>query len=143
MIKKINFEDILNFIMAVNEDFTPALSEKIDLEVYSRKLFDNALIFARFDGDDICALCAVYANDPENSSAFISFFAVRAAFRSTGIAISLLGEVEGNLKRAGFKFIDLEVYCSNERAIKFYIKAGYVEKDKSQESYFLFKNILL
>src|SRR5690606_17878351 len=127
MIRKATFEEVFSFIGAVDGDFSPSLSEKLDVACYSRKLFENALCFARYEGADICALCAVYANDPEKISAFISFFAVQANLRRTGMAISLLNEVEGNLKRLGFKCINLEVYCNNERAIRFYVKAGYIE----------------
>lgn len=68
---------------------------------------------------------SLYANDFENSIAYITFLVVDPEFRSMGVGSRLMEFSEGYVRKPGIKNYKLEVHRSNNKAIKLYKKLDF------------------
>lgn len=119
------------FLYKVDEDFEPALSSRVDLKSYARKLMDNAIIFKACDKLNVIGLVACYANDPSKVNAYIPFVAVNRDYRGRGVGRVLLNKVITELKGDGFKNLSLTVRKTS--------KAFYLYKNLGFKIYSEFK----
>ncbi len=89
----------LNFLKAVDGDFSPPLSQKTDLQEYADKMYKNAELFCEYlPSGEIKGLVAMYANDRERQYAYITLVVVSSLHREQGIATRLLGEAISAVK---------------------------------------------
>jgi len=120
--------DLLDLLLAVDGDFTPALSSRLALDDYASKLAEKATVFSVFSEGRMSAFAALYCNDPEGVSAFLSMVAVDPQRRGTGLAMHLLGAAIDYLRQQGFAVLRLEVYPDNAAALRLYEKLGFERK---------------
>ena len=114
---------IYQFLNEVDAIMLPPLSERVCISDYAEKLACLAeTLFIVQDGCDI-ASCSVYCN---SETAFISSIAVKCEFLKQGIGTALMDEVMRYVKEKKCERIQLEVYVSNDAALKFYQKNGFV-----------------
>ncbi len=116
---------VYRFLISSNEVFFPPLSSRLDLQLYSRKLGDNATnIFVVYAGIDIGHV-GFYVNDDSFRRAFISSIATLPGFERRGVGRALLSEVLCHCIRRGMKSISLQVQPENNIAINLYKKFGF------------------
>lgn len=116
---------IFAFLRSVDGAFTPSLSSRVDLNIYSEKLANDAEnIFLTSNGMRI-AHAAFYCNDRNTKVAFVSSINVRAEFRGKGAGEFLIDTVIQNCVATGMEFLQLEVHDENPGAISFYRKLGF------------------
>lgn len=65
----------------------------------------------------------------EGHRGWINYLAVHPAYQSNGAATALMAAVERKLLQRGCPKINLQVRDSNTRALKFYVKRGYLKDD--------------
>lgn len=118
--------ELAGFLESVKGDFPIPLDEKVDISTYARKVLSKGVVLlARGASGDISGIAAGYANDAERLIAHLSVIVVGESSRGTGAAKVLLDAFEDASRQAGMSILMLETHSTNERAIKFYRKAGY------------------
>lgn len=121
-----NLNEIKNILYQFNSVFKPTLTQRVgDLEVYAKKLYNNAKIFAVIKGLQYIGFTAFYSNDIENNTAYLTQLAVKPEIQNKGIGKTLLFVSMEFSRRRGMKVIKLEVINDNIKAISFYKKNGF------------------
>lgn len=128
--------EIQNHLILCNNSYVPALSSRVNLQVYAEKLFEYSLRYEAWAGKDLVGLIAIYKNI-EKKQLFISNVSVVKSFSGQGIASSLLLKVIDFGGTEGFENIDLEVDSNNEKALKLYYKNFFTLEKKENNSLFL------
>ena len=71
-IKKAGEKDIIEHLRECNDSFIPPLSDRVELVTYSKKLFEKAVTFEAWEKKKLIGLLAIYLNDEEIESAYIT-----------------------------------------------------------------------
>lgn len=135
--------EVRNILHVFNSVFEPSISERIDnFDKYTEKLQKNALIYsAKVDGADLGFL-ALYANDTNSLTAYITYLGVLPSAQNKKIGRSLLNFTFKLASDTGMSNVKLEVRKDNEKAIKLYKLNGFiVEGEASSESVYMIKNL--
>lgn len=121
----------------VDGEFSPPLSQRLSLDSYANKLVDNAVIFPLIECGRLSAFVAMYCNDPDGKSAYITMVATAPTARGKGTAAGLVELSIQHARSRGFSQVALEVYRSNVAALKLYNKLGFVVARENPHSLFL------
>lgn len=119
-------DDIDIHLTACNDNFIPALSEKVDIADYALKLSKHAVNFEAWDGGVLAGLIAAYFNDTENGLGYITNVSTVAAYSGRGIASNLLKRCIAYGREQQFESIGLEVNKQSLAAVNLYQKFGFV-----------------
>lgn len=128
-----SFEDIEVHLTACDKNFTPPLSEKVNIAEYSKKIAVRAANFECWDAEKLVGLIACYFNDAAKKG-FITNVSVIGEYGGKGIASVLMKNCIKRAKEQDFDVLELEVIKNNDGAVKLYKKFYFFEiesKDKS------------
>jgi 2-polyprenyl-3-methyl-5-hydroxy-6-metoxy-1,4-benzoquinol methylase len=115
-------EEKINLHLTKCKDlFIPSLDSYVNINEYSKKLYNNSVRFEAYIEDELVGLIAVYDNKKENFS-FITNVSVFTEVRNLGVANHLINLCKKETKN---KTIKLEVNKDNLRAINFYKKHNF------------------
>ncbi|MEQ5729662.1 GNAT family N-acetyltransferase [Providencia alcalifaciens] len=131
-IKKIeltDFNEVKNFIINSDHDFTPSLSSRVNLAEYTTKLINNSVLFSISKNEVILALVACYANNHVEKIAYIPYIAVSKQYRGLGCSKLLLNYLIDYLINHEFRSVSLTVK-KNSTAYNLYKKYGFMEKQE-------------
>ena len=111
------------------------------------EIFDRIDRYAVFIAADVnhenVGYAAIYANDKETKTAFISMIGVLEAMQGMHIGSALMDACIHTARENGMKRIRLEVLKKNARAIAFYKHYNFqYEKECSEESDYYMKELL-
>ncbi len=123
-VKTASEEAIYQHLLACDEFFKPALSKKVDISEYSKKIFDKAITYEAWDDAILSGMVAVYFNDA-NQSAFITNVSVMRDLVKAGIASQLMKMCIEYCFATLIKEIILEVNIHNTNAIELYKKFNF------------------
>lgn len=129
----INEELLFSFLKYTDDEFTPSLSSRVNLENYAKKMCDNAYLFEAFYNNELIALVAMYANDIISKKAYITYVYCKKEYRKLGIANQLIKNAFKKLEEINFKSCSLEVSVDNIPAINLYSKFNFIVTKKQQE----------
>lgn len=132
-INKSTASDILNHLNEASAFFIPPLSETVDIEAYSAKLFNYAERIEAWNEGKLIGLIAIYLNDEKHQTGFITNVSVSPNHYKKGIAKKLMDECIIYARTKKFEQIDLEVHESNDKAIALYKKIGFDEISDSRK----------
>jgi ribosomal protein S18 acetylase RimI-like enzyme len=127
-IKKSTETDIRLHLEECNKNFTPPLSDRINITEYSKKLFDKSITFEAWKNNKLTGLIGAYFNQT-NQSAFITNVSVLKEFMGLGIASELLGQCIEYASQNNINEIQLEVNQNNNHAIDFYKKFNFIKEN--------------
>lgn len=116
--------DIETHLEQCDGEFEPILSARVNIEEYSRKIFENAILFEAWVGVKLVGLIAVYLNR-DDSNAFITSVSVVSEYFGNGIAYKLLEMCIKKVKHEHISEINLEVNKDNKRASALYKRFGF------------------
>lgn len=133
--------DIKQLLEEIDNEFTPRLSQRLNIDEYVDKIILKSMILPVYDCGVLNAFISFYCNDQLDKTAYLTMIAVRSAFRKKGIAKLLLDYATGFLKRAGFEKFLLEVHRQNVNAIRLYQQTGFTVFKESGDVYFMVKKI--
>lgn len=133
---------IVNYLQEADDHFIPSLSDKVDIEVYARKICDHAETIEAWQENTLIGLLAVYLNNVKYSSAYITSVSILKSFHGAGIAKELMDHCINLAKRLNFDEVSLEVDRENGRAISFYHKIGFSERHRNDQSIFMSHNLV-
>lgn len=118
--------DILRHLRNCNDSFIPPLNQKVDVDNYSRKIFENADTFEAWSKHELVGLIAVYCDDVKKK-AFITNVSVVEKFSGRGVASALLEICIKYIEVKQFREIALEVNIRSEKARNLYKKFNFQE----------------
>jgi ribosomal protein S18 acetylase RimI-like enzyme len=135
-VKTASEKEIGAHLQCCSDDFNRPLGQRVNIEQYAKKIFDNAVTFEAWDDNRLIGLVAAYFNDPEgNFSGHITSVSVDSNFMRKGIATSLMNNCLEHAKGYGIKNITLEVSSGDHLVMDFYKKFGF--KDAGTRGDFL------
>ena len=106
-------------------DFNPPLSQQVDIKDYARKIKLNAVLFEAWSNNTLVGLVAIYCNDKEQRTAFVTSVSVLKNWTGNGIAMELMAIFLEKMQNIGVKKISLEVGVNNHSAINLYEKKRF------------------
>lgn len=130
------------FLRLADREFSPALSERVDLSEYSMKLADNAENLFVTDASADKAHAAVYVNRQDAAVAYLSSICVLSEFRGERISQPLLDACCCLASDRGMHQVTLEVDRGNRRAIAFYGRNGFEDFGKTGTGSLLMTRLL-
>lgn len=136
-IKSATEENIFKHLYVCKDNFVPSLDQTVDLAEYAKKIFEKAVTFEAWSGGVLAGLIAVYFNDVENRTGFITNVSLVKEYIGKGIANKLLDMCIDYARKNDFKEIKLEVKKNNEPAINLYRKNGFIDYDRKDEAVFM------
>lgn len=129
----------LDVIMACDSAFVTPLMQRADSDALLEKICTKAIVLVA-DCQVPIGYAAMYANDLQNKTAFITMLAVRPEFQGMRIGRRLLLECEMKARENGMRYIKLEVAKGNDRAISLYQKCGFqIQDDESRSGFYMMK----
>jgi ribosomal protein S18 acetylase RimI-like enzyme len=117
-------EHIQQHLIACADTFVPNLDSYVNINEYSKKIFEQAILFPKFDNNKLVGLVAVYDNTAEKFG-WITNVSVDPNYSKKGIATELLNNCYKYFEIKKYFNIFLEVFVNNEKAIKLYTKHGF------------------
>lgn len=124
--------DLYDFLNEIDEDFSPHLSNKVNLHEYVLKIQNNAELIV----DNECVLrglIVLYCNDYIQKRAYISLVGVRRDFRGRGIARKMMMNAIEIAKDKGMEIIG--IHSNNQAALNLYKNIGFVTKEFGEREY--------
>ena len=132
-IKTASYEVIIDHLNKCADNFKPPLYTYVNIEEYSRKIYNNAITFESWVNNNLVGLIAAYFNNYNTKVGFITNVSVIKEYQGYGIASQLLSNAIKYGKNNGFISLALEVNINNNSAIKLYKKYGFVPVEQSQD----------
>lgn len=117
------FNDVLSFIRRVDHLFEPPLSERVNLEDYTRKLHEESFINLIIDNEKIQAVCAYYCTPRKFDFAFLSYI----ASIQKGLGGLLMEEMISKCKEMGAKGIETQTWETNYKSLKLFKRYNFTE----------------
>lgn len=133
--------EMLTLMYQVDNEFSPPLSQKRNIDLYVDKIIKNAVVFCIWDQESLVGFVALYCNNLIDKIAYITMVAVHTQYRNKGLASNLIVSAINYAKKVGFKKIQLEAYKSNFVAEKLYQKLGFSVANQNSNSYLLELNL--
>ena len=118
-------EAIERHLAACDKAFVPALSTRVRLGAYARKLHSLTARVEVWLGNELIGLVAVYCNDVASGVAFISNVSVLPERQGQGLAAEMLRQCIEHCKAVGMRKLELHVDASNTAAVRLYERAGF------------------
>ena len=125
-------EQIKNHLTICSSCFIPNLNSYVNINDYSKKIFEQAVLFSKFDNNKLIGLVAAYDN-PTEKFGWITNVSVDPNYSGKGIATELLDECKKYFETKKYFSIFLEVFVNNEKAIKLYTKQGFIQYKTQEE----------
>jgi ribosomal protein S18 acetylase RimI-like enzyme len=124
-------------IEACDEAFSNPVSRRPQYETLLGKIHAYGDFVAAYDREPM-GYVAMYANDLQSRTAYVSLLAVRPGCQGMGIGEGLMRAGLNLAKSRGMKAAKLEVKKDNHRAIRLYQRLGFVLlSDAAQDSVYM------
>lgn len=121
-------EEICQHLKECDDNFFPHLSERVNIEEYSKKIVENSVTFEAWSENILIGLLATYINE-KTYSAFITNVSILQKYRGLSISVELLSKCIEYVENSNFKEIKLEVHKKNFKAIGLYEKFNLIKYD--------------
>lgn len=123
--KTASLQAIYGHLKECSDNFIPPLDTYVDIEVLSRKIAEKAVTFEVWENRKLIGLLAVYYNDFESMTGFITNVSVLPGHKGKNIAGNLLVQAVEYGRSLGFIKVVLELYRANLPAFKVYARNGF------------------
>ena len=122
------YADILSHLQECDASFLPALSSRVDLASYAKKISCSAVTFEAWHGHRLVGLVASYFNDQNSGVGFITSVSTAPDWKGRGAGRALMTMALDYAESHGFMTVNLEVGESNLSALGLYDRLGFVKK---------------
>lgn len=123
---KPSIEQLLRFLMDVDDQFPIAISKKQNLDSLAAKLHSKATLCTAIDGDEIVSMAAGYTDHVVENMAYLSILATRKEYKGKGLAEQLVNEFISIARDKHLIAVHLYAVHENLPAVKLYEKLGFV-----------------
>ena len=120
-----SIEQIFSHLTECDNNFIPPLSSRVDLQTYSRKIFEKSVSFEAWLDSVLVGMINAYLDDASELTGFITNVSILKEYMGKGIASTLLEICLKHARCLGFRRIRLEVSRESTAAIKLYSLAGF------------------
>jgi carbamoyl-phosphate synthase large subunit len=117
------------FLCSIDRAFFVPLSEKVNIDSYAIKVLSQGVVLIAEYKEQIIGALLGYANDLTSHIAYMSAFGMLESYRSHGIGNQLLSTMKEICIENDMKYMCLYTHKTNESAIRFYKRNGFVERD--------------
>ena len=128
-------ESIREFFYRTDKEFDVPLSQKVNVDEYTFKLYMHAEFFVCYDDNKIIGMICCYMNRPPE--AYISHVCVDSEHQGKGIFKELFTLVKKECFIKSIGMISLEVNKNNYNAQQIYKKLGFVDSNKTEHSTYM------
>lgn len=132
-------EAILIHLNHCDNQFVPALSTRVSLEIYAKKLADYATLFEAWVDDLLIGMVAMYLN--EHKHGYITNVSVYNEYGGRGIAKQIFVILMEYSKANKISDIKLEVSAINLAAINLYKYFGFESSEEKNHQIIMLKKI--
>ena len=129
------YDSLVEHLTSCSSSFDPPLDTYVDIGIYAKKIFTFAVTFEAIHKDKLIGLAAVYYNDQDSKTGYLTNLSLLKDYHGKGIASKLMHEAIKCGKENGFINLDLKVKISNDHAVAFYEKLGFIQTGISQDCY--------
>lgn len=126
---------IIDHLTHCDKQFSPPLSSRVNLELFASKIDGNAATFEAWDELRLIGLVSCYVNDSNKQRAFINHVAVSHHYTGHGVATNLVEMCLEYVRSQAFKEVHLEVFITNQPAIRLYQRLGFSIYETIQDRY--------
>ena len=130
-----SLESIREFFYRTDNEFDIPLSQKVNIDEYTLKLYAYADFFICYDDGKIVGMICCYMNRPPE--AYISHVCVESEYQGKGVFGKLFILLKDNCLGKFIDSIALQVSLLNIKAQSAYESKGFVISEKKNDSYFL------
>jgi ribosomal protein S18 acetylase RimI-like enzyme len=123
-----------------DDDFVPRLSDRVDIDEYSRKIAERAIRFEGWWMGSLVGLVAAYF-EADGVTAYITNVSVDPQLRKRGFASQLLAQCVEYARDRGYTGVHLEVGMKNQSAIDLYEREGFGVANESEGTVSMRRNI--
>ena len=124
---KASLRSISKHLNKVDDLFVPVLSSYVNIDEYSKKIFEKADKIELWQGEELIGLLAFYINP---ISVFITNLSLDSTLHGLGYGVKMLDRLFEITKEKKIKEISLEVNSMNHKAVNFYKSIGFEELEK-------------
>lgn len=136
-----NPERVEREIWVLQETFSD-LIEHVNIGEYSKKIAKYANVYILKE-EVTCGMEAVYMNDQEHGTAYVTLFGISEAYRGKHLGSRLFDYCVREAAACGMKELKLEVRKDNDAALEFYLRKGLkILGDSGNERYLMGKTIV-
>lgn len=130
---------ILTHLNHCNNQFVPALSTRVSLETYAKKIADNAILFEAWSDQKLIGMAAMYLNEKRHG--YITNVSVYYEYGGKGIAKQIFVNLMEYINENNISEIKLEVSVINLAAINLYKNFGFKDIEKKNNQIIMLKKI--
>ncbi|HND88871.1 MAG TPA: GNAT family N-acetyltransferase [Saprospiraceae bacterium] len=123
--------DMARHLWACSPDFTPPLSEKVDIPAYAEKMSQRAVNFEAWHGDTLVGMVNAYLNDLDSRTGYITNVSTLRTHTGQGIGAQLLARCLAYATERGFRNLGLEVNAHSPGAVRLYERHGFVQTEQA------------
>jgi ribosomal protein S18 acetylase RimI-like enzyme len=137
-INKASLRSISKHLNKVNDLFVPVLSSYVNIDIYSKKIFEKADRIEFWKNEELVGLLAFYINPP---NVFITNLSLDKTIHGLGYGVKMLDRLFEITKDKNIKKVSLEVNSMNQKAVNFYKSIGFEEFEESDKNLRLIYNL--
>lgn len=130
-INKASLRSISKHLNKVNDLFVPVLSSYVNIDIYSKKIFEKADRIEFWKNEELVGLLAFYINPP---NVFITNLSLDKIIHGLGYGVKMLDRLFEITKDKNIKKVSLEVNSMNQKAVNFYKSIGFEEFEESDKN---------
>lgn len=130
-----SLESIREFFYRTDNEFDLPLSQKVNVDEYTLKLYTYADFFVCYDDSRIVGMICCYMNRPPE--AYISHVCVDSEYQGKGVFSKLFVLLKDECLNKTINSIALEVGLFNLKAQLAYKKKDFLISGKTNKSYYL------
>lgn len=127
-------DEKLKYIQQCDSAYTISVVQRKDFLELFEKIHHNAIFIGMKYAFEYVGYAAIYVNDFENYSAYITLICVSKNFQRLHLGSNLMNECICVAKKSGMKRIRLEVLKKDTHAIEFYKSVGFSLEEKEKEN---------
>ena len=122
---KLNFEEVREFLLETNKEFSTPLSAHIDIDAYAKKLSEFSDFSICRVGESIVGMISCYTNQPPLG--YVSNACVKKPYQAQKVFSKLFQQLRDNAGERGILRFQLEVDADNVKARRIYEHYGFRE----------------
>lgn len=140
-INNADLNELQRHLTVTSDYFIPPLHQRVDIAEYALKLVQHTCRFEVWNTVQLIGLVAVYLNNKNNKTGFITSVSVEKEYRGQGLARQLVHEIYQHCLELGFNTLELEVNEANTPAQHLYQSEGFVVYKTENSSLFMKKQL--
>ena len=133
-INKLPEKRISDFFKEHDNDYFERLSDRIDIDDYSQKVYQNATHFTLNDNEKLIGFSPCYFNDDTKEKAYISSLTIIDGYRRSKHGTNLLSHIKAFATEQGVKQLIVSVHSKNQNSINFYNKNAFSIGEQNDEN---------